>query len=274
MLELNVIVPDEINSISLFSGAYVMIHNDSVQPMSFYEGYDVSSGFSTSFILERIVRTQMPKPYSECENIDSIYSYDSFYFKQSFKPNQTYRQTECMNMFVQEQLILNCGCYDIKYNNQGHDNPCDTLNEFKCVYLVFLDILSTEYKSKLKDKCPLECETVSYEVKQNFIKYPTESYVKGLQKSDKIKSIFGNQTNITLEFLREKILFLNFYYNDLKQIEITESPNLTWDVLISGIGGTLGLFLGVSVLSIFEFVEIFLQTLYILFSKNKTETST
>ena len=60
-------------------------------------------------------------------------------------------------------------------------------------------------------------------------------------------------------------------YNELKETIIEESEKMSDIDFIANIGGTLGLFLGVSFLSFFEIMEIFLQIIFILFENSKNK---
>ena len=56
------------------------------------------------------------------------------------------------------------------------------------------------------------------------------------------------------------------YFDALESTTMDEGKQMELTDLISNIGGTLGLFLGISALSLFEFAEIILE---MLFSKVK-----
>ena len=47
------------------------------------------------------------------------------------------------------------------------------------------------------------------------------------------------------------------YYKTLDVTEVTQSPTLTWWQVLSDLGGALGLCLGASEVSAFEFTEFF-----------------
>ena len=68
--------------------------------------------------------------------------------------------------------------------------------------------------------------------------------------------------------------FLNVYYDQLSYTQISKDAKLGLVDLISGIGGLLGLFLGMSFLSFVELIEIILESIVIIlkkFKNNKTE---
>ena len=60
---------------------------------------------------------------------------------------------------------------------------------------------------------------------------------------------------------------MRIYYNELKYTLISEEPKTEIFNFISNIGGILGLFLGVSFLSIIEIFEIIFEIIFIFFKK-------
>ena len=57
------------------------------------------------------------------------------------------------------------------------------------------------------------------------------------------------------------------YFRSLQYTLITQQPKMLTFDLISSIGGILGLFIGVSFVSLFEITEILMQITFLLFSK-------
>ena len=59
------------------------------------------------------------------------------------------------------------------------------------------------------------------------------------------------------EQVKQSVLKLNIFYDSLEYEYITEKPKMNLVDLLANIGGTLGLCLGISVLSFIEIFEIF-----------------
>jgi hypothetical protein len=76
-------------------------------------------------------------------------------------------------------------------------------------------------------------------------------------------------TNDELNSFKNKIVSINVYFSELRYTEITETPSTTIIDLFAYIGGTVGLFVGVSVLSCVEIVEFILEAIIIYFEKRK-----
>jgi hypothetical protein len=58
------------------------------------------------------------------------------------------------------------------------------------------------------------------------------------------------------------------YYDDLKYTLITQQPKLELFGLISNIGGSLGLFLGFTFISLLEIFEVLAEFIYLYFEYN------
>ncbi|KAK6989353.1 amiloride-sensitive sodium channel subunit gamma-2, partial [Biomphalaria glabrata] len=62
----------------------------------------------------------------------------------------------------------------------------------------------------------------------------------------------------------ENFLKLNIFYRDLNYEELAEQPNYEIFQLLSDFGGTMGLWIGLSVLSLFEIINVIAELLYCL----------
>ena len=99
--------------------------------------------------------------------------------------------------------------------------------------------------------------------------FPSEAYANSLIQNKKLQEKFGNRTNITMDELRKNIVSVMVYYDDLIYKSFTENAKMTIADLISNIGGTIGLFLGLSFLSFIEIVDVIIHIIC-LFLKLKT----
>ena len=63
--------------------------------------------------------------------------------------------------------------------------------------------------------------------------------------------------------MKKKFIQLFVYYDSFKYAYSTDTPSMDIVMLLGNIGGTLGLFLGVSVLTAVEFIEIIIQAILI-----------
>lgn len=85
----------------LNSGARVVVHNQSVQPIISSEGIDIATGFKTNVAFRSSFLSRLDNPYSDCiKNTTSPDSFDSFYYKAIFNTlNMTSYRQKCESPF-------------------------------------------------------------------------------------------------------------------------------------------------------------------------------
>ena len=77
---------------------------------------------------------------------------------------------------------------------------------------------------------------------------------------------------LSYSYLQSTLSKINIFYQEMTYTSISESPALLIEDLIAFIGGNLGLFLGMSLLSVIEFIDMFVQFIFILIrNSNKME---
>ena len=244
------------------TGAHIFISNYTVTQSSL-EGLDAATSKETNFAVTRTLKYRLPSPYSDC--IDNVYdetASDSFFFKSIVKSGKRYRFTDCLNLCFLRSLNEKCGCYDINMPNIYNIRPCINFTDVFCDFKVFLDFFKGDIQKTCSPDCPVECNSEILTYSTSSLEYPSEGYGNLLMNLNEIKSKFPNKS-VTYEELKKSTLAINVYYDDLKYTVIEESPSTDLITLIAGMGGTLGLFIGVSFLSFVEIFEILIKILFI-----------
>ena len=85
-------------------------------------------------------------------------------------------------------------------------------------------------------------------------------------KYDRNNPFFRGQ-DLDYDEYKSRALALNIYFKTLQYTLITESAKSSIVELFSNIGGTLGLFLGISLLSFVEIIELVLEILFVFLYK-------
>lgn len=119
---------------------------------------------------------------------------------------------------------------------------------------------SMDVQSLCGSQCPLECDSVTYNLFASQGDYPSQVYAQSLTNNKLVQARFGSDpTKLTYTALKSNLLQIAVYYSNLGYDSYSETENMSLLDLISNIGGTLGLFLGVSFLSFVEILDFFLQ---------------
>ena len=139
-----------------------------------------------------------------------------------------------------------CTSYCIR---KAIENYCRNNSSFSCQ----IEYFSSNDKFDCLTKCPLECVTERFEYTFGFSNFPPKNY-------------FQEQSNFTVEFqsktydeLKSTVLKLSIRYKHLSITYITQEQKTSVEGLIATIGGTLGCFIGASMLSLVEIIELFFQ---------------
>ena len=193
-------------------------------------------------------------------------AFDSKFFRSIITENLTYTQSYCYLLCFQQEAIDKCGCYFYGYPKLDGRIPCINLTQNYCVLQNYKEYINN-ISAICGPSCPLECNSGEYQIATSSSQYPTRQYAENfLINNPIIASKFPNGT-LNYEIIKQSVLSLNVYYDTLSYTEYIESPKLEIVDLVSNIGGIIGVFVGASLLSIFEIVEVAIEILAVLFKK-------
>ena len=106
--------------------------------------------------------------------------------------------------------------------------------------------------------CPLECNLTEYKTSSSSKRLLGDLYYEYIRRNKNLTSDFVTRP-LNKDTVAESISVVNIFYDSLSYHLSTETPKLDIIGLLASIGGNLGLFMGVSLLSICELVEILFQ---------------
>jgi hypothetical protein len=125
-------------------------------------------------------------------------------------------------------IIDECGCFSYSYpffkTNVSH---CLTKEDMECVF----DFYDQPITDKCIKKCPLECETVSYEIFTSFDSYPNPGYYTNYLMSKE------NLKGLTYNDFQTSMAGVYIYYEYMRYTFISENPSKTIVDLLSSVGG-------------------------------------
>lgn len=245
---------------SIKSGMRIVVHNQSIVPFIDEEGIDVSVGFQTNIALKRTFINRLPAPYSNCvddySTQENLAANDVFIFLKFFFAMGNYTQRYCLKACFQKFTIAQCGCYDFKLPVPLPNldvQPCRTDDQIVCIQNIQSVFHSGTGAADCNQKCPIECTQILYETSISSSKYPNSWYTNLLRNYTN----YGEKVNYTgYSELQQTILMVNINFDDMMYTYISQSPAMTTEELIAFIGGNFGLFIGTSLLTMMEFVEL------------------
>jgi len=160
--------------------------------------------------------------------------------------NEQYTQVKCFELCFDLNYIETnpCNCTNATIGQVW--NNCWIIGEKKnttsCTFKDRAKFRSSRLIEECSKYCPLECDSISYEVTPN--------------------------TFTTKEVSNETVEMFAFY-RSLRFLTITEKPKISWTDLIANVGGYFGLFVGISFVTLFEIAEIIIESVIILYKSKK-----
>ena len=271
---------------SASNGLRVVVHNQSIVAFPVDDGLSVPTGMQTDLVVKRTFYYHLNAPYSNCLTDPVDYTQNSIL--QVMASNYSvgtvvYKQSFCLKVCLQQYIINNCGCYDMGFpssiTNDTILRGCYDPKDLTCIDSTYLQYINNNQDSYCYAQCPLECTEIIIELAPSYSNYPTQWYANQMLNNSAFLTMVAKTaaTNFTptVSFLQSNTLQLNVYYNTMGYMVIQESAAVTVDVLIAQFGGNVGLFLGMTFMSLIEIVEVVFYMIYFnikkLIQKKKDE---
>ncbi|XP_078581260.1 degenerin-like protein unc-105 [Branchiostoma floridae x Branchiostoma japonicum] len=255
-LTLNVESNEYIGIFGQDPGVKITVHTPGSTPLPEVNALSAEPGKSTFIGLKRRVVNRQPHPYGNCSlSTETSPLYGGIY---------TYET--CKRSCLQKALIEECGCSDelLAINT----TICSTLNEAQeCCRQ---KVRKEHENNQLVCPCSQPCHEESYDVWVSSSSWPSEAYtayvLEKIHTRSRSKNLPTNQTSIQKNLVR-----LHLYYQDLNYQEIMDIPSFTKEGLFSSLGGLLGLYIGLSVITVCEFCNLIVDMVkvFIKFRKAK-----
>ena len=163
-----------------------------------------------------------------------------------------YSVSACQIDCLMTNIAHNCKCLGpgspqgISSKSRFHGMQNCTVKDVCCQ-------VNQTYHASTTCDCPVACNTALYIAETTYSAFPANYAVKSL--SEEVKK-HGDNINISIDknYLRENLLGINIYFETLTVEEHITHNSYDAVALLSDIGGQLALFLGASVISVFEFL--------------------
>jgi len=178
-------------------------------------------GSFSNIVLKRYDENKLGEPYNQCvKNVENENSHQSFLFKKIIRSGRKYRQVNCLDMckrnFISEKNI-----------SEKNDN-----------YLTEVLNFDTEKYCPV-NLCPLECDTVSYDLSKSLMYYNEVYHKIALENYKNLTQIILG-LNLTLKEISRRLVGVYIYYDKLSFTQISQIPKTSpWD-LVSSLGGSFG----------------------------------
>jgi hypothetical protein len=134
-------------------------------------------------------------------------------------------------------------------------------------YRVMLD--SNFLIGKCEPLCPLECNSSIYATSVSSVEVIGSFYADFVNGNSNILKDFETNSTVSPDEAKNNFVYIYLFYNSLSYTISTETPTMDIVALLANIGGTMGLFLGVSLLHVCELAEAFIELGFLAYEKRR-----
>uniref|UniRef100_A0A914DVI9 Uncharacterized protein n=1 Tax=Acrobeloides nanus TaxID=290746 RepID=A0A914DVI9_9BILA len=230
-------------------GFRITVHDQWSHPFPDAFGYSAPTGFMSSFGVRMKTFHRIPPPYGQCLEGGEE---SEFYIYKGFN----YSLEGCHRSCTQNEIVRVCGCSDPSYpipNNTTRSCSVNNPQSRDCIKRVTQYINVAMNEGRLANcSCHQPCSNIAYEVYFSGAGWPS-----GTTKILECEP----HDELCMEKYRKNAALIQVFYEELNQEALSESPAYTWMSLLADFGGLTGLWIGASVVSLFEIVILHNQYL-------------
>uniref|UniRef100_A0A914DJB1 Uncharacterized protein n=1 Tax=Acrobeloides nanus TaxID=290746 RepID=A0A914DJB1_9BILA len=168
-----------------------------------------------------------------------------------------YSSARCQAFCRATYFTNKCGCSPFVYDLNEKFTRCTPYKLYECIKDEPIDSLEEALKC---DQCSIECDRWTYSTSNSYdFGYSPGAYEWFNDRSP----------NWTEEYVKNNFVALNIYYKELTYSYFEQLQGSDLVVLFSNIGGNMGMFVGMSLLSCTEVIIFLSKISWILFSKKR-----
>ena len=183
-----------------------------------------------------------------------------------------YSRQLCFSQCYQRHVLHECNCSDWFFVSLFENYSTCSIEQIRCANNFFYSTYIANNFKYVKEVClpvcPLECFKFLFKTASiSHAQLVGDYFLEYIQNNSRLASDFENRSVLDAASARDSFVKVDIYYESLSYAVSTESPQMNLISLLASIGGNLSLFLGVSVFSLFELMEVNIMIWHILFSK-------
>jgi len=230
------------------AGFRVILHDQAETPVKM-QGYAVSPGFTTYMELRKRQVTNLPHPYRTNCGMPKLRFFDS------------YSKSKCFLDKLTRYVVKQCQCRDWFMPGGDEGIPvCDFAASKSCMWPAW-----EHFQDNKLDKCPVACESVEFSAQLSYASYPANTYADLLAKNRNMTGTVAENR----QYLRDNLLELRIYYESLTFSDVKQVPSYDLYSLLGDVGGQIGLFLGASLLTLVEYLDLCAMVLFTKYKYRK-----
>lgn len=262
-LELNIEQDQYIGSLTQEAGVRIDISDQGEMPFPLDKGLSLAPGYAISVGMRKVVMKRSdPFRNSSCMKNSAPDSMNLF--KDTMKAD--YSTAACKKSCWARKQQEKCGCVEYKYPRPKSTRFCETSNKTDRACVRKVKDYFIQGVLNCSQSCPPPCKESTFKFTTSYSLWPTTSSEKFYRAKLKARN---KEVDGESDDFRKHILKVNVFFEELNYEVISEDPAYELPSFMSDLGGSLGLWIGMSVLTFAEILELILLVCYTLARKLK-----
>ena len=243
-LTIDVNPSEYLTALSHGHGFLLLIHDQAVYPLITVNGVTIGPGQEVYISLQKKVIKRLPRPFSreDCVEEGSRVSADPLDLWPSYSKEKC--EFQCMTKQVNMEH-----CVKAPEDTNATKSSCSLYS----LQVEQFDQLMDIYRNGLQCDCLPPCVSVTYEERHSFTKYPSKNVAEYARTSGWPVT---DQQDIASRYSQ-----VHVYFEDMQFQVWEQQASMNLVQLLSNIGGQMGLYLGASLVSIFELMDFIIVLL-------------
>ncbi|XP_077861601.1 acid-sensing ion channel 2-like [Saccoglossus kowalevskii] len=223
---------NDLDGDAMDAGIKLLVHGVKEPPYVKELGFVASPGFHTYVSLRKALIYGLPYPYGECLEVGSMKYFDHY--------SMSACRIECETYAVEEM----CGCRLVEQPGDGTWPVCSANQTHLCAHPSLVDYNNGHLDINCSCREPCDVED-----------YPHVVTMSKLRPAFIEKLFHNTKHNMSETYIEQNVAVLSIFYEALNMETITQLPDTDGIILLSQIGGNMGLFLGASILTVVQLGE-------------------
>ncbi|KAL3982343.1 degenerin family protein [Acanthocheilonema viteae] len=237
------------------AGVRLVVHEQDQEPFPDTFGYNAPTGVISSFGLKTKVLHRLDAPYGMCSD---TFRPSGYIYAERYSPEGCYR-----NCF-QHTVLKRCGCGDPRFPLPSDDyHPCNVKNATERSCLSNFTQHSGGYHHIQQNcECVQPCSENVFETAYSAAAWPAKNFIIGVECPAVLD--IANDSRACTEYYRKNTAYIEIYYEQLNFETLRETAGYSIVNLFSDFGGNIGLWIGFSIITMMEIVELVCEMCYYL----------
>ncbi|XP_076363191.1 epithelial sodium channel subunit beta-like isoform X2 [Tachypleus tridentatus] len=217
-------------------GGFLFIHPLDSLPDFRRDYVEVNPGSKVDIKLQKRSTILRDSPITKCTDYTSVLSH--------WYPNKKMNPRQCSQECLAEAVEQQCGCahFTSIYPNVRRCNEVNA-TEYGCIFEA-----EKIHVDNCLDSCAPPCEKEYYEQQMSYFQWPT--------RLEELRRLLPNDLkNMTLEFAQKQLAEVTVSFPSNEHIIHKHQPKFEAVEVFSYVGGYIGIWLGVSLVTLWEFLE-------------------